>query len=422
MKFEPKLYRLSNGIPVILDQMDIATASVKIVFKTGGRDEKPDEYGITHFCEHMLCKGTKRFPTQRSVDEFLDYNAGNKGAYTNESEIVFLGRILCENINILIDVLCDQIQNSLFEEDKIEIERKVIMDELRRDQDNQNRQFLKFRDKTLFGIDEANVIGTAENISKFSRQQMLDFILRRFSAKNCVVAISGCIKDTDSVLKCLEKNLSFLPQTEVSENKELKYTPSVAHRLKQENKDVKLRIYFPRKYDSSLENMRKRIAVGKLFRFIEEELYEIIRREHGLTYGFSRGHCGNETLTLDTYATKTSPENIERVVELIAKNTYRLYSKPVVTADILDRFFKSGMLGDANFLESATQRCDKLVDFFCLYEKLYDFDAVVNIHKSIMPDEVFECSRGMFDGPMSILTEGVNFDADLKQIWIDNFK
>ena len=43
MKFEPKLYRLSNGIPVILDPTDIATASVKIVFKTGGRDEKPDE-------------------------------------------------------------------------------------------------------------------------------------------------------------------------------------------------------------------------------------------------------------------------------------------------------------------------------------------------------------------------------------------
>lgn len=425
MKFEPKLYHLSNGVTVILDPMDLETAKVKIVFKTGGRDEKPNEHGITHFCEHMFCKGTKRFPSQRVSDEYLDYNAGYKEAYTSMEEIAFHGRILGENVNVLVDVLCDQIQNSLFLDDKIEIERKVITDELRRALDDQQKQFIRFREKTLFGIDVPNgslILGSFENIAGFSRNQMLDFISKRFSAKNCIVCVSGCIQDEESLLKCLEKNLSFLPEMEVSENKELIYTPTIAHDKKSENKDVKLRIYFPRLYDSKLENRYKRFAVGRLFNFIREELYEIIRRENGLAYGFSCGHVGNENLVLDSYSTKTAPEHVKQVVALVAKNLYRLYSTPVVTSEILDRFYKSGRLGEASFLESASGRCDRLIGFYKSYDKLYDYYEVIRLLGLITPEEVFDYSRGMFDGEMSILTQGPDFDGDLKQIWMDNFK
>ena len=164
------------------------------------------------------------------------------------------------------------------------------------------------------------------------------------------------------------------------------------------------------------------MAVGNLFRFISEELYEVIRREHGLSYGFSCGHFGNETFTLDSYATKTAPEHIKQVVALVAKNIYRLYSEPVVTTEILDRFIKSERLGHADFLESASKRSDRLVGFFKTYDKLYDYYEVIRLISLITPQEVFDYSRGMFDGEMSILTQGPDFDGDLKQIWIDNFK
>ena len=42
--------------------------------------------------------------------------------------------------------------------------------------------------------------------------------------------------------------------------------------------------------------------------------------------------------------------------------------------------------------------------------------------KSITPEDVIKYTRGIFDAPMSIITYGADFDADLKQIWIDNFK
>ena len=61
MKFEPSLHKLSNGVTVILDPTDTASTKVVVAFDTGSRDEKPNEYGITHFCEHMLCKGCVYF-------------------------------------------------------------------------------------------------------------------------------------------------------------------------------------------------------------------------------------------------------------------------------------------------------------------------------------------------------------------------
>lgn len=78
MKFEPTLHKLPSGLAVILDTMDLETTTISVLFKTGARDETSTEMGITHFCEHMLCKGTMRFPTKRAFDDFMDFNGGTK--------------------------------------------------------------------------------------------------------------------------------------------------------------------------------------------------------------------------------------------------------------------------------------------------------------------------------------------------------
>ena len=122
MKFEPKLYHLSNGVTVILDPMDIETTYVQIDFFTGAKDEQPNEYGITHFCEHMLNKGTTRFPTKKAILDFLDYNGGSTNASTSDVKVSLNGRIIAENLNVLLDLFADQLNNSLFDEKVLENE------------------------------------------------------------------------------------------------------------------------------------------------------------------------------------------------------------------------------------------------------------------------------------------------------------
>lgn len=424
MNYNPTLHKLSNGITVILDPMDLETVSVKVAFNTGSRDELPSEKGLTHFCEHMLCKGTSRFPTQKQVNEYLDYYGGGKGASTGNDTLNFYGRIIADNINVLIDIIADQLQNSLFDTDKIETERTVVADELRRALDNPDRQLGDFISEKLFNYATFSTknLGTFETIASFTREQMLDFLARRLSAKNCIIGISGKINDTDAVLQQLAKSFAFLGNHDVSENANIIYTPTVAHYTQQNRKNVKLRIGFPDIYEMTFENRFANMGLSKFERYMSDEIFNVIRRENGLVYGFGMTGTGNENFNLNIFATETAPENIERVVALIAKNAYKIYTENSITDEILTRFSRKNKLGGADWLESATARCDRLINFYKDFDRLYDFYETVKMSDSITREDVIKYSRGYFDGQMSVITCGPDFNADLKSVWIENFK
>ncbi len=424
MQYNPTLHKLSNGVTVILDPMELETVSVKVAFATGSRDELPHEYGLTHFCEHMLCKGTPRFPNKRSIDDYMDYYGGFRNASTGSGSLNFYGRILAENINILVDFIGDQLQNSLFDPAKIEIERSVVCDELRRALDNPSRQFNDFMSEKVFGnaVSSTLNLGTVDTIMSFTRDQMLEFLSRRLSAKNCTIGISGRILDTDALLKQLEKSFSFLPTHDVSENTDIPYTPCVAHNTKSDKNNVKLRILFPNIWPHTYENRAKNCALGRFERFMTKEISNVLRQDNGLVYGFGGIVVGNNERSWNGFGTETSATNISRVVSLIAQNAFRIYNSPEITPDVLDRYNRKDKLGDADWLESATARCDKLLGFYHHHGCLYDFYDTLDMFNRITVDDVIKYSRGYFDGPMAIVTQGADFDADLKQIWNENFK
>jgi len=425
MDFKPTMHKLSNGITVLLDPMDLETVNVRVMFRTGARDEAPNEHGLTHFCEHMLCKGTTRFPTQKIIDEYMDYNAGTRNASTSNSELNFFGRILAENVNVLIDFLGDQLQNSLLQPEKIEIERKTISDELRRALDDPASQLYYFTLKNLFNESmgfQNHTLGSFENIAGFTRNQMLEFLSRRLSAKNCIIGISGKINDADDVLRCLEKTFGFLPATDVSENTNIKYTAAIAHNSQPDKNNVRLRIYFPDIWEFTFENRIKNFCVGKFERYLTDELYEVVRREHGLAYGFSGTGIGNEKFGCNGFATQTSPENLEKCVALIAQHSCKIYNENKISDKDLERYRRINRLADADWMESAGRRCDRLISFYRDFGRVYDFFDTRRMSNSITRDDVIKNSREYFRGPVSIITQGADYTADLKSVWEDNFK
>ncbi|MBD5388966.1 insulinase family protein [bacterium] len=424
MNFNPTMYRLSNGVTVILDPMDLETVAIKVLFRTGSRDEAPTEYGLTHFCEHMLCNSTARFASSKDRREFLDDHGGTHNAATGNDRLYFHGRILAENINVLIDVISDQLQNALFEPNKIDIERRVVIDELRRALDNPQRQFGDFVSEKLFNYATFSTrgLGTEELIQSFTRDQMIEFLGRRLSAKNCIIGISGRIIDPDAVLRHLETSFAFLPNRDVPENDAITYTPTIAHNSKPDKKNVVLSILFPDVWDATYENRFRNKCVGKFCLHMNRELFDVIRRENGLVYGFAGDGAGNEKFGLTGFNTQTAPENVERVVALIAQNAHKIYTQHTITDDDLRRMTCRNRLSRADWMESASSRCDKLIRFWRHFGRVFDLDADTQMSESVRRDDVIENARGFFDGPMSIITQGADFDVDLNAVWRDNFK
>lgn len=424
MKFAPQLHKLSNGLTVILDPMDLETINFKVLFCTGSRDEKPNEYGLTHFCEHMLCQGTPRFPDKKSAEDYLDYYSGTRNASTSNAQLSFYGRIIAEHAEKLVDFIGDQLQNSLFDPKNIDIEHGVVCDELRRALDNPFRQYDDFLSKTLFNyaIFSVRNLGTVELINSFNRDQIIEFLSRRLSAKNCIICASGKIDDPDKLLKYIEKTFTFLPPIDVPENTAIEYTPAIAHNSQPDKENVKIRILFTDKCGQSYEDLYQNHCVGNFERYITPELNRVIRHENGLAYGFGYVGFGNEKFMINGFDTETSATNVEKCVALIAQNAWRVYSENKINADDLDRMCRRSKLSRANFLESAGARCDKLISFYRQYNRLYDFYGINKLYDSATVDDVIKYSRGYFDGPISIVTQGADFDADLGAVWRENFK
>ncbi|MBR4892337.1 MAG: insulinase family protein [Alphaproteobacteria bacterium] len=422
MKYEPSLHKLSNGVAVILDAMDCETTNVRIGFATGSRDEKPEEYGITHFCEHMLCKGTAKRPTRRSITDYLDMYGGLSNASTSSSLLKFEGEIIGDNLDKLIEVLADNLQNSLFDEKSIDLERIVILDELHRAQAKSNRKEADFLSKTLFNsaLYSFQTLGTEENIKSFTREQMLDWIKKRLSAKNCTIVVSGKIPSKEALLKQLESSFAFLPTHEVAENKKQTYTPAIAHKIASKGQITSINILIPKRFDFSEKYLFHRFCEHKFKSYLREELYEEIRQKKGLVYGVDVTAWGEEQ-GVHAITLECSAKDVATVVELIAKTCARAYNEKTLDDKWLDRYEKAGLLGDAKWLDSTDRRCSTLLNKFRDTGELYDFDKTIKISASITAEDVYRVVKGFFDKPISILTYGIDFDGDLREIWKKNF-
>lgn len=420
MKYNPTLHRLSNGVAVILDPMDIETTNVAVSFKTGSLDEAPNEYGLTHFCEHMLCNGTARFPTRKAMTDYMHENAGTINAFTSRNELRLHGRILGENVGKLIDVLAEQLQNSLFLPDKIELERIVILDELFRSKDSDKEA--DFMSRTLFKspLYSFQTLGTEQNINSFTRDQMLDWLAKRLSAKNCTIVISGKVMNPDTVLQQLENKFTFLPTHDVKNADEPNYSPAIAHHSSNRNKNVSIFIAMPKRFKIDNSQLFECSAERRFKVYLREELYDEIRQKHGLVYDISVGALGNDC-GLHYIETKCAPSNVPQVVGLIAQTCKRVYESGCPGDEWLRRFSASIKLGDADWLDTPKSRLNTLVSHYAKNGSIYDFFNVVKMADSITAKDVQKYSRGFFDVPISIITDGPDYNGNLAQIWKENF-
>ena len=425
MKFDPKLYKLSNGVCVVLDNMDIETAFVQINFFTGSRDENPNEYGITHFVEHMLCKETTNFSSEKQRRDYLQNKGGYVNADTSTQEIRLYGRIIAENLPLLLDVLADQINNKLFVPETIEREKSIVINELNRYMSNNDERLSSFFDKTLFNVYVPNgevTLGNVETIKSFNQKQLFEFFDRRFSGQNCIITVSGKIIDEKDTLAQIEKLFSGLSNHKVSENSDLTYCPTVAHNSDIQKETDYLAIVFPDLRENTYENRLQNMAMGFFEQYLSQELLNTVRFENGLVYDIGTDTFGNEKFGLNGIATQTTPEQIGDVVSIIAKTCYDVYNKKQITEEELQRYKNFVKLPRADFLESSSSRARRITNYWHNYHRLYDYYKSTSEADSITLQNVLDASRGFFDGEMSIITQGANFDADLKKIWIDNFK
>ena len=185
---------LDNGVRVVTESIShVASVAVGLWLAAGSRDEAPAQAGLAHFLEHMLFKGTERRPTSKHIADEMDNVGGYLNAFTDREVTCYHARALAEDLPLSIDLLTDMFRNSLFDPEETVRERKVVLEEIKRRDDDAEDLVHDLFAEALFPEHELGrpVIGSAETVAGFTPDDLRAFVTRHGGPQNVVIAATG---------------------------------------------------------------------------------------------------------------------------------------------------------------------------------------------------------------------------------------
>lgn len=188
-----KKEHLENGIPVVMEPIkSVRSVAVGVWVKVGSRYESREENGISHFLEHMFFKGTKK-RTTKDISVDIDSLGGDLNAFTSRENTAFYIKVLDEHIDKGIDLLSDIFVNSVFPEDELEKEKKIIKEEIKMVEDTPDDYIHDLFSLAVWGQEGIGqpILGRRETVASFTREHVMSHIKKYYGTKDIVISCAG---------------------------------------------------------------------------------------------------------------------------------------------------------------------------------------------------------------------------------------
>jgi len=193
---------LDNGLRVITSAMPHSrSVCLVILVGAGSCYESKEEAGISHFAEHLFFKGTQRRPTSKEITQDIEGVGGIINGGTDKELTVFWCKAASTHFSIALDVLSDLLLNSRFDNKDIERERQVIMEEIKMNRDLPQQRVNMLIDELLWPEQPLGreVTGYRETVSSITREQLLNYVARRYMPNNTVLSVAGNIQHEEAM-------------------------------------------------------------------------------------------------------------------------------------------------------------------------------------------------------------------------------
>ncbi len=189
---EFETYTLSNGMRAIHRQVRSGVAHCAVVVNAGSRDELRNEYGIAHFAEHGLFKGTTHRRAYQ-VNCRLENLGGELNAYTTKEDTTLHATVMRRDFSRAVELLADVIFHSTFPDKELDKEREVIADEINSYKDSPSeRIYDDFEDMIFRGSELGhNILGSKATIAKMDSRALRAFVERTYTTDQMVFSSIG---------------------------------------------------------------------------------------------------------------------------------------------------------------------------------------------------------------------------------------
>lgn len=209
--------RLENGLRIITRRMpDMQSVSLGIWIKVGGRYENDNDKGISHFIEHLLFKGTKKYSC-RAIKESIEGVGGSLNGFTSEELTCYLVKMPSNYLELALDILSDMVIDPVFPPLEVEKEKQVILEEIKMYRDQPQSYVHELLDALLWPDQPLGIpiIGSPESVSRINRKDLLSFKSRAYTPMNIVVSCAGVV-DEDKLARSVAKRFRGLKTTDIN--------------------------------------------------------------------------------------------------------------------------------------------------------------------------------------------------------------
>ena len=371
-----KMTNTPKGIKIIYDYIsNVSSASTGVFIKTGSKDELEEEAGLSHVIEHMMFKGTKK-RNYTEISQEVDYLGGSINAYTSKEETVYYVSVLKDYVEQALDILCDMVGNSSFDEAELEKEKDVIIEEIKMYQDTPDDLVMEMNiNDAVKGNLGKPIIGTEESVRSFERADILKYYDERYTKDNLVVVVSGNFKK-ESVKKIIDKYFGNLKAEKVDRYKEIDFEFKSGE--KGHTKDIKqvnICISYPGTSYLDENKLYYEIVSSIMGGSMSSRLFLKIREELGLAYSvhtFNQSYKEGGVVT--TYI-GTNEKSYKKAIN-ITKDEFLTLRKTGITKLELEKAQNKFLSKIAFSLENVRNRMSIVGNHFLKYGQVFDEDKM----------------------------------------------
>lgn len=216
-------FTLANGLRVIvIPDHRAPVVTHTIWYRVGSADETTGKSGLAHFFEHVMFKGTTKYPAG-AFDRILDENGGEKNAFTMRDITAYYERVGADRLGLMMELEADRMQNLVLSDNDVQTELKVVQEERRQRTDSTPTALLgEQMDAAMFLAHPYGrpVIGWNDDVARLTRADAESFYKAHYTPANATVVVVGDV-EAGAVKLLAEKHYGVLKNT---------FTPTPRHR------------------------------------------------------------------------------------------------------------------------------------------------------------------------------------------------
>lgn len=329
-------HRLSNGLRMVHLPMESPVSYCGFAINAGTRDEEPDEFGLAHFVEHLLFKGTNKRKSWHILNR-MENVGGELNAYTTKEETFVYSIFMEEHFSRAFELLTDLIFHSQFPAHEIEKEVDVILDEINSYEDNPSELIFDEFENLLFNGHALghHILGDEASLFGFSTDTGKSFTQRFYVPENMVFFSMGR-RDFRRIVRDAEKVLEKIQWSPGKKDRQSPPLIPVCHREVKKDTHQAHVLIGGRGYSMFDEKRLPLFLLNNLLGGpgMNSRLNLVLREKHGLVYNVESNVSSYTDTGLAHVYFGTDPKNLDKTLQLVHQTLSTLRDIKLTTSQL----------------------------------------------------------------------------------------